>query len=339
MLKHILCLSCVVMLLLTARSAAGAQSGKLVAKFFDVGQADASLITCPDGQHKLLIDAADNRYPASQEKFRNAMTQAFSGGNRRIEVVVSSHPHADHISSMNWVLTNFTVGTYVDNGQKYDSTTFGTLETTRRKLVKNGQLKYIDGRANSFNTVNFCPLVEVQLLSAWAVQEMSDPNDRSVAVRIKHGERTFLFLGDIEGEAEHVMLSAFTPEQHALLNVDVLKVGHHGSDTSSGAELINAVSPQAAVVSCGDKDVGTNKGYKHPRLSTIRNYDHWFKNLGTNHPSLLSQAPSGNLWAYDALKKKWVQEKRPAGVWFTPHDGAITIRSDGQTLEVERENP
>jgi beta-lactamase superfamily II metal-dependent hydrolase len=93
-----------------------AENGRLEVTFFDVGQADAALVNCPDGEHHLLIDAGDTRYPASLSNFRRFLTNAFNGKSNHLDVVVASHGHADHIGSMEWVLKNFHVGTYVDNG-------------------------------------------------------------------------------------------------------------------------------------------------------------------------------------------------------------------------------
>jgi beta-lactamase superfamily II metal-dependent hydrolase len=74
---------------------------------FDVGQADATLVTCPDGNHHLLIDSGDTRYPGSSKKFRERMEGLFPDDKRQLDVVVASHPHQDHIGSMSWVLENF----------------------------------------------------------------------------------------------------------------------------------------------------------------------------------------------------------------------------------------
>ena len=248
-----------------------AANGKLEVTYFDVGQADAILVTCPDGKHHLLIDSGDTRYPDSSKHFRAFLNTAFTNKPHRLDVVVASHEHADHIGSMQWVLTNFQVGTYVDNGDTAETTMFANLQTERRKQEKAGKLNYIQGNKNSFSDVDFCPAVKMEIFLPWATKPgLSDQNDRSVAVRLDFGTNSFLFVGDIEGEAEQVMLNQFTEAQRARLNVDVLKVGHHGSDTSSLDGFVDAVSPQIAIVSCGKKGTGTNDRYKHPRLSTVR---------------------------------------------------------------------
>jgi hypothetical protein len=93
--------------------------------------------------------------------------------------------------------------------------------------------------------------------------------------------------------------------------------------------FINAVSPQIAIVSCGERGVGTNTGYKHPRLSTVRHYSDWFKN---HSPPV--HAGSSLVWAYEPAQKQWKQQPRPEGLWLTVVDGSVTVRSNGQELEV-----
>ena len=111
----------------------------------------------------------------------------------------------------------------------------------------------------------------------------------------------------------------------------MLKVGHHGSDTSSTMEFVMGVSPSLAVVSSGRKGVGTNTRYKHPRFSTLGHYRDWFKVLDRgeeegHHP------PDGRVWAYDASKKRWRQHTRRKGLWLTPKDGTVIVCSDGASV-------
>ena len=305
----------------------------LEVKFLNVGQADAALIRCPDGRHRMVIDAGDTRYPDSSAQFRSAITDLLGGTGQEITVAVASHPHEDHIGSMRWLLENFSVGTYVDNGDRRDTTNFGKLDATRRKLIRAGKLTYINGKENSFASIDFCPDVTVEIFSAWAVESLSDLNDRSVGVRISYDDISFLFVGDMHEEAEHAMLARFSPEERAKLRATVLKAGHHGSDTSSTAEFITAVAPEVVVVSCGKKGVGTNSGYKHPRLTTVRHYADWTK----AHPPL-RRASDGKVWSYDAKNKRWKFEPRPEDTWLTVNDGTVTITTDGQSLNITSEN-
>jgi competence protein ComEC len=305
--------------LLTSRLVLAAD---LQVKVFDVGQADAILVTCPDGDHHLLIDSGDTRYPGSSKGFRDRMLKLFPEGERKLEVVVASHPHQDHIGSMSWVLENFDVDTYVDNGQKFDTASYGKLQKLKQRLVKTGKITYINGKENSQEKVDFCPKVEMRLIEAWALGSLDDTNDRSVGVWLRYGDTKFLFVGDMEAPAEKLLLDNLNDaDRKLLLDVDVLKVGHHGSDTSSTERFVRVVSPEQAVISAGEKDVGTNARYKHPRRTTIDTF---------NEIAFNGADENGRVWAYDKDKEAWRQVPRRQGLWATPKDGTVTVVSDGQ---------
>jgi len=315
---------------LPAAAAAG-----LEAHFISVGQADATLIRCPDSQSYLLIDSADTRYPESSQRFRAYIQKEFEGKPKSIAVAVASHPHADHIGSMQWVLENFTVQTYVDNGEKFDSAMWARLDKVRKKQVKQGKLRYINGKQVRTAKIEYCPDagVSLEIFVPWAFQSLSDSNDRSVVVRLTHRNVSFLFVGDAHDHAENVMLTQLDEGLRKKLDVQVLKVGHHGSDTSSTARFVMAVSPEIAIISSGEKGVGTNVRYKHPRFSTLDTYSIWFSNLDKgNSPPKHPQ--NGTIWAFDAARKTWRQHDRPRGLWLTTQDGTVVVQSDGNTLNV-----
>ena len=323
------------LLLVAAVVSAAAQAGPLTIKFFDVGQADAILVTCPDGKHHLLIDSGDTRYPGSSASFKADMGSAFPD-KKEITTVVASHPHADHIGNMKWVLENFEVGTYVDNGQKTDAASFGALEKVKVKLRKSGKLTYVNGKQTSFGHIAFCPDVDLEIFEPWAVStSLSDPNNRSVGVHLTYKNKSFLFVGDMEEEAEKVMLTNFTESESGELRASVLKVGHHGSDTSSTDKFVRHVMPELVVVSCGKKDVGTNTGYKHPRLSTVREYFDWF--VEKPPPATETLPKHDQLWAFDRDSSQWRQQTRPAAMWLTPNDGTVTLSCDGQKIDIQTE--
>jgi len=303
----------------------------LEAHFISVGQADAVLVKCPDGVTAMLVDSADTRYPGSKDRFRKYLQKAFEGKEQKIALAVASHPHNDHIGSMQWVLETFEVGTYVDNGEKYDSTLWQNLDKVRKKQVKAGKLKYVNGKQAQSAQLPLCPEVSVEVFVPWAFSnKLTDTNDRSVVVRLTHRKVSFLFVGDSEDPGEAVMLD---DDLRKKLTADVLKVGHHGSDTSSTAKFVMAVSPQLAVISAGEKGVGTNTRYKHPRYSTLDTYSTWFANAdkGAGSPK---HPPNGKVWAYDAAKKTWRQHERPKGLWLTVQDGTVVVRSDGERIDV-----
>ena len=314
-------------------AAAGAQNGRLEVHYIDVGQGDASLVRCPDGRRHLLIDSGELnfRYPHSADQFQAYLSQEFANRARRIDVVVASHPHSDHISSLEWVLQNFAVGTYIDNGQKFDSPTWARLDKLVRQRVKKGQLEYVNGRTKEFTEVAFCPQVKLEVMAPWAVKSLSDTNDRSVIVRLTYRATSFLFVGDAHKAAEDVLLGSLSDEQRAKLDVDVLKVGHHGSETSSGAKFVSAVSPTVAIMSSGKRDVGTNRKFKHPRWATVQTFLDHFRQLDkTDHRHPLND----RIWVFDSDGDAWSQRQRRRGLCVTPKDGTVVLKSDGSLIEV-----
>src|SRR6185369_13480914 len=121
--RHSLCFA----LITLVAASLNAATGKLEVRFFDVGQGDAILVTCPEGKHHLLIDSGDTRYPNSSKNFRALLSDAFKNQPQVIDVAVASHVHTDHIGSMQWVLENFRVANYIDNGDTSEKTTYGNL--------------------------------------------------------------------------------------------------------------------------------------------------------------------------------------------------------------------
>lgn len=198
-------------------------------------------------------------------------------------------------------------------------------EALRRKLVKQGRLNYVNGKKNSLDEIDFCPKVKMRIVEPWAMKDLSDTNDRSVGVWLKYRETSFLLVGDMEAAAEQVLLDELDDADRKMLKVDVLKVGHHGSDTSSTARFVKAVSPEHAIISSGQKEVGTNVGYKHPRLSTVRTFNDTFSDRDEN----------GRVWAYDKANERWRQQARREGLWVTTKDGSVGVTSDGEKIRVK----
>jgi competence protein ComEC len=311
-------------------------AGTLDVQFFNVGQGDAIFVRCPDGEHTLLIDGGElnQRYPKSATQFKELLGKAFQGQPKALTVIINSHPHSDHIGSLKWVIENFTVGTYVDNGDHSETATFGRLQELLEDKAAAGELVYQRFEARVMDPIPFCPHVSLEVIAP-AVKEPSldNPNDRSLIVRLSYKTTSFLFVGDAEKEAEHVLLS--DAGTRAKLDSDVLKVAHHGSHSSSTADFIGAVSPQTVVISCGVKAVGSNAGHRHPRLVTMNSFDTWFKNLSAaDHP------PLNEVWAFDH-SGGWQSHTRRKGVWVTPKDGTVTITSDGAafTTTLELNSP
>ena len=311
-----------------------ATAARLKVQMFDVGQGDAILVTCPDGQHQLLIDSGCNKYPGSQTNFHRELSAALaSDPNHTLELAVGSHPHSDHLGGMLWVLQDFHVAAYLDNGRPYTTALWQKIQAERVAQTNAHKLKYLAGSSLSGRRIDFCPLMTVTVIEpSTADPTLNDPNDLSVGLRLDYRGASFLFVGDMEDHAEETWLHKLAPELRKLADVDVLKVGHHGSDTSSTPDFVALVSPRLALVSCGAPGVGTNGGYKHPRLSTVETYRKWF----AAHPPAAIDPAAKQLSAYNAETKKWVSVARPQGLYLTVLDGNLTVETDGTNYYVNK---
>lgn len=295
--------------------------------FIDVGQADAILIMNEAKNCKILIDAGDTRYPESSKNFRAYLSEHLPPGST-MDLAIATHPHSDHIGSMQWVLENYRVKTYIDNGQEHPTNLYNNLmAVVRRQRSQN--LEYYTYASVPADKEAFCeepgPKVRILYPQAGLDPDLCEKNQNncSVVSKVTLRNTSFLFPGDAEREQEEILLE--DPQVKRQLNADVLKVGHHGSDTSSREELLSAVSPTWMVISAGERDVGTNKGYKHPKLATIREL-------------LTFAGPRNNarmIDAYDRAEKRWRQVRIWGTLFVTAKDGTVVLSTDGDNIRKE----
>ncbi len=219
---------------------------------FDVGQGDGLLVISPGGKH-VLIDAgpseAEHELVASLKKL----------GIKDLDLVVATHPHADHIGGMRWVLDNFPVKKFLDSGQTYSSVTYEKmLQEIKAKRIgfieaQKGQNLELDSGVK-FEVINPSRPLITHVRSGGSIQ-----NANSVVMRLSYGDFAMLFTGDAEFETEDRLMEA-----GSTLTATVLKVGHHGSRHATSLEFLNRVHPQAAVISAG-----ANNDYGHPSQETL----------------------------------------------------------------------
>ena len=222
--------------------------GEISVHYINVEQGDCELIVA--GDTRVLIDTGE-------AIFSNRVINYISSlGIRRLDYVIASHPHEDHIGGMADVLEKFTVGKVI-MPEIPDS----ILPMTRNfeRMIDVISRKKIDAEYSRTGTI--IPLgngAELQILAP-VHDDYSDLNNFSIVCRLVHGENSFLFTGDIERAAENDILNS-----GEYIRSDVLKVGHHGSTSSSTADFIEAVSPKYAVI-C----VGKDNSYGHPKQAVI----------------------------------------------------------------------
>ena len=224
--------------------------------FMDVGQGDGAVvrISTDEGKRTILIDAGPLVFTSDAgEKVVVPVLKHL--GTRKIDLLIMSHPHADHIGGASAVMDAFSVNEVWDTFTSYESSLYGRIVSQ----IDERDITYRRS-GTGFSSDQFSPVYFTVLHpdSAWAVTERN-VNNASVVVKMTYGETSFLFVGDLEREGDREILA-----YSHMLNVDVLKVGHHGSITSSTQPLIEAVTPDIAVVSVGEK----NK-FKHPSSEVI----------------------------------------------------------------------
>lgn len=231
--------------------------GTLTVKMLNVGQGDSILIQTEE--QTVLIDTSDLD---EQDKLRAELKKA---GITRIDKVILTHPHADHIGGMPVVLKEFQVGEVYDNGMPSTSKIYlGYMKTLKQQSIPRKALKA--GDVLDFGSgVSFCVFAPTEAAQQEGRQKgyKHDPNNESVVGKLVYENFSMLFTGDAEKKEEIPILSAYGGEVQAK----VLKSGHHGSKTSSSPEFLRSVAPEAVLISCG-----AGNDYGHPHKETMKKY-------------------------------------------------------------------
>lgn len=224
------------------------KNSELEVFFIDCGQGDAILIKSPAGEY-MLIDGG------TRDEGRNITSFMLDQGVKQLAVVVGTHPHSDHIGGLAEIINSFPVQKVYLPRVTHNTKSFEAL------------LDAIKGQNLKISTASRgveIPLAGLEACFLAPVgNDYEELNNYSAVIRIEYGDNSFVFTGDAEDVSEREMLSG---EQE--LDADVLKVGHHGSSSSSSPEFLKAVSPQYAVIMCG-----TDNDYGHPHRETLKALD------------------------------------------------------------------
>lgn len=247
----------------------------LTAHFLDVGEADCNIIELPNGE-LMLIDSGEKKNAQDIINYINTL------GYKKIDYVIATHPHTDHIGGLSEVINAFDIGyIYMPKVAATSKTYENLLET-----IANKGLSIKSGKAG-VEVLNTDAL-KIEMLAP-NKEKYSSYNNYSIVLKITYGATTFLYTGDAESLSE----SEITGD----IKSDVLKVGHHGSDTSSSEEFLSRVNPKYAIIS-----VGENNSYNHPSTTVL-----------------------------DRLKKY------TDNIYRTDLNGTIKVSSDGVNITVEKE--
>lgn len=258
-----------------SKSSAESEYSGLSVTYLNVGQGDSELIQV--NGINMLIDAGTNA--GANDLVKDLKNR----GIKTIDIAIATHPHEDHIGGMDEVLENFDVKSFYAPKVAHTTKTYENM----LKAVKNEGLKIKQIKEGT--KIYLGKDTEVQVYSP-VKSQYEELNNYSPVMKISYGQNSFMFTGDAESLVEKEILN-----ENKDLKADVLKLGHHGSHSSTSEEFLKAVDPSIAIVSCA-KD---NK-YGHPHKETMSN-----------------------------LKKAGIT------VYETFRDGDITISSNGKKLDVK----
>jgi competence protein ComEC len=220
-------------------------TGDLRAYFLDAGQGDSSVILFKD--KVILIDAGEAEYGDRVVRDLEKL------GVTRIDLLVATHPHSDHIGGMQMVLARFPVGKVLDSGIPSSSSLYEHF----LKTIDERNISY--GIAERGQKIDLDPSLGILVLSSPEEQFGDDINTNSIVLRITYGTVNLLYAADATAVAEDVMERAGCP-----LDAQILKIGHHGSSDASSAAFLSRVNPEVAVIS-----LGRDNEYGHPHEETL----------------------------------------------------------------------
>lgn len=248
--------------------------------YLDVGQSDCSIIVCND--EVMMIDTGTLNHNI---KIRGALLAL---GIDEIDYLVVTHPHDDHMGNAAEIIKKYNVKNIimpkiVDNGQ---------IETQTYDHLINSIAKYnVNPMTAKFGYKIYLGNASIDFLAPF--NQENDLNNMSIVLKVSYGDTAFLFQGDAESGVENKIINT-----GADISADVIKVGHHGSSTSTSEKYINNVNPSIAIVSCG-----ADNSYKHPNKQII-----------------------------DVLDNCDIE------TYITAYNGNIMITSDGQKIDIICEN-
>jgi len=226
--------------------------GTLRVSFLDVGQGDAALVQAPGGANVLIDGGPQGAGPA-------VLKDLSAAGISKLDWIVASHPHEDHIGGLVDVLRELPAEQTLDSGYNHGT----SLQKTYLGLLKSKKVKA--QRARAGQTVDLGSGARLEVL---APEEpllkgtKSDPNNNSVVARLVFGKTRFLFTGDMEVEERRRLLQNASA---GALSADVLKVAHHGSHNGTDPDFLKAVSPKYAVIS-----LAKGNDYGHPHREAMQ---------------------------------------------------------------------
>ncbi len=227
-----------------------ASNNKLQLHFIDVGQGDCTLIITPEGESMLIDSGKDSE----SEKVISYISKL---GIKTLDYMVISHFHDDHYGSCDEVAEEIGVDVVITNGAPADN-------NTEKELMQTFERQGCEIMTADAGFELTLGELELYVLGPTQISDGGGNND-SLVIKLTYRASSFLFTGDAEILEEEAILDMYTPNS---LSCDLIKVGHHGSNTSSSDDFLDAVDPSIALIS-----VGEGNSYGHPHKSVIDSYN------------------------------------------------------------------
>jgi competence protein ComEC len=234
--------------------------------FLDVGQGDCAVIKTPEGK-TILIDAGGQNF--NYNAGENTIAPYLKRNDiEKIDLLVYTHLHMDHIGGLKYILENFQVDNILESGQKYNSTYVNSIDSIiLAKKIQRSVLRFGDViKSDEFRL--YCLFPSEEFARNSYDYSNSNLNNGSVVLKFKYKDTEVLFTGDAEKESENFLSNNYGD----FLSCDILKAGHHGSITSTTIPLVLKVNPKIALISCGLYNI-----YNHPSDIVLKR----LKRLGT----------------------------------------------------------
>ncbi len=219
--------------------------------FLDVGQGDSILVIAPNGR-QVLIDSG--KYADISMKIAKYMPIS----DRSLDIIIATHPDIDHISGFNSILDEYSVDYFIHSGLLAGAPVYRSIA----KKVKNSGI--IVRTAVSGEKIFIDEGMYLEILSPYLNQEIENPNDHSVVIKLVYRDKSILLTGDASKLIERNLVSMYGD----ALNSDILKLGHHGSKTSSDSIFVEEVGPKYGIISAG-----CNNKYGHPNAEVLKILD------------------------------------------------------------------